>query len=92
MSTSPGLRFITCQYLALPTKGREISASTNPRDDLANPIANLKVAADVLNALVAAKLAAGIDKGGTGKSTDPRVAGAPVLGSGLPADIAHLDA
>jgi hypothetical protein len=76
----------------LPTKEREIAASTNPRDYLAKPIEDLKVAVDVLNAVVAAKLAAGIDPGRTGKDTDLRVAQAPVLRSGLPADVAHLDA
>jgi hypothetical protein len=74
----------------LPTKEREIAASTNPRDYLAKPIEDLKVAVDVLNAVVAAKLAAGIDPGRTGKDTDLRQA--PVLRSGLPADVAHLDA
>jgi len=77
--------------LARAGEGRDISLSTNPRNDLARSIEDLKVAVDVLNALVAAKLAGGVDTVRTAEGIDRYVSASPIERSGLPPDVAHLD-
>jgi len=59
--------------LARSDEGRGISLSTNPRNDLARSIEDLKLAVDVLNEVMTAKVAGSIDTRPTGDVTDPKV-------------------